>query len=59
MKILILKIMAFMIFLAMLVILNVAVFRSEFPMYWMATATGSVVILVLIPYKRLFNKKQI
>lgn len=55
MKILITKIILFIIFLIMLIIGNMYVFRSDYPMLSLITSIGSVIGLIFIPYNKLFK----
>lgn len=49
------KALGFVLMIVAMVIINMVVFRSDFPMLWMITALGSVVILIAFPYKKYFN----
>lgn len=48
-----LKKIAFVLGFIGLVVLNMVVFRSAFPMLWFVTLIGSVVILIIFPYNKL------
>ena len=51
-----LRIFAFTILIAIIVILNMIVFRSQEPMYWIITLILSVLFLIVFPYKTFFKK---
>lgn len=44
-------------FLVALAVINMYVFRSEFPMLWLVTLLASVVVLILFPYSKFFKTK--
>lgn len=50
-----LKILMFIVILAVIYFANIAAFRSDWPLIVFATLIGSVVILILFPYKKFFN----
>lgn len=58
MKLLLLKIILFIMFIVALVIGNMYVFRSDYPMASFFTFIGSVIILIFIPYNKLFKTNQ-
>ena len=39
-------------------IVNMIVFRSEFPMLWLVTLLASIVVLILFPYSKFFQIKK-
>lgn len=51
-----LKIFAFIILLIVMIVINMMVFRSESPLFWIITFIISVLILILLPYKSFFNQ---
>lgn len=52
----ILKILVFIILISIIIILNMIVFRSQEPMFWIITSIISIIILILFPYKSFFKK---
>mgnify|MGYP003599680823 CR=1 FL=1 len=54
-QILIFKIILFIVMIAFMVILTMAIFRSSYPNYWLASLLLSVTTLIFFPYKRFFN----
>jgi len=52
-----LKIFGFLIILAVMVIINMIVFRSKAPLFWIITFIISILILILFPYKTFFKKQ--
>jgi lipid-A-disaccharide synthase-like uncharacterized protein len=51
------KIIIFIVFLIILTIINISVFRSDVPLLWFITFIGSVIGLIYFPYKRMFKIK--
>jgi len=52
-----LKIFGFLIILSVMVIINMIVFRSKAPLFWIITFIISILILILFPYKTFFKKQ--
>jgi len=50
-----LKIFAFAIIIATMIILNMIVFRSKTPLFWIVTFIISILILIVFPYKSFFK----
>lgn len=48
---------AFFVIIIALFAINMIVFRSDYPMFWFVTLLGSVVTLIIFPYKKFFNLK--
>lgn len=57
MRVLILKIIAFLLMLILMYYGNIFAFRSEFPVITVATFIGSVVIIIFFPYNKFFKIK--
>lgn len=55
MKSLLVKIILFKLFLIMLIIGNMYIFRSDYPQLSFITIIGSVIGLIFIPYNKLFK----
>lgn len=55
MRSLLLRALAFILILVALVYINMWVFRSFMPMAWFITFIGSVIGLILFPYKKFFK----
>jgi len=55
MKVLITKIILFIIFLIIIIIGNMYIFRSDYPTLSFITIIGSVIGLIFIPYNKLFK----
>lgn len=53
----ILKVLAFILLLIFLFYINLWVFRSDYPSGWFFTFLGSVITLILFPYKTFFKTK--
>lgn len=51
----VLKTVGFLAMVVLIIFINVQVFRSELPMYWILTALGGVIFFILFPYKKYFN----
>lgn len=50
-----LKIFAFAIIIATMIILNMIVFRSKTPLFWIITFIISILVLIVFPYKSFFK----
>lgn len=55
MKILLVKIILFILFLGILIIGNLYIFRNDYPALSFITIIGSVIGLIFIPYNKLFK----
>jgi len=55
MKILFAKICIFILFLFIIAVINVQIFRSDYPQLSFITIIGSVIGLIFIPYNKLFK----
>lgn len=55
MKIFLIKIILFILFLITLIIGNMYIFRSDYPVLSFITSIGSVLGLIFIPYNKLFK----
>ena len=53
-----LKIFAFAIIIATMIILNMIVFRSKAPLFWIITFIISILILIVFPYKSFFKDQK-
>lgn len=49
--------LVFVLIIIAFAVFNMYVFRSDYPMLWIATFLGSVVTLIFFPYKTFFNNK--
>jgi len=52
-----LKSLFFAIMIALMIIGNIMVFRSEYPMSVFVTLIACLVVLILFPYEKFFNNK--
>lgn len=52
-----LKIFAFLIALIAMIIINMVVFRSTAPLFWIITLIISILVLILFPYKSFFKEQ--
>ena len=55
MKSLLLKLILFILFLTILIVINMYIFRSSYPLLSFITIIGSVIGLIYIPYNKLFK----
>lgn len=56
-KKIIIRALLLLILYAWLVMLNIMVFRSDYPQMWWASFLISLVIVLIIPYNKLFKTK--
>jgi hypothetical protein len=50
--------LVFAVLLVLLVIMNMMVFRSPFPVFWVPTGILTGVLLIYFPYETFFKKKE-
>jgi len=55
MKILFYKSVIFAFLVSATIFVNMMVFRSDYPLFWIPSALVSLILLVAFPYKKFFN----